>query len=529
MIVQVLKDMKPRNFKVLCGIFLLAVFIVMYLLNRFTPMSCDDWHYVFIFGTLEPIDSLSDIVVSQLHHYQRFNGRLVVHTLVQLFDGMLGKSVFNVFNTLVFLLFLWAVSRLVTDDKHDRYKVMSLTFALVFLVLAGFKDVFLWLSGSFNYLWAGTALLFFHHALERETMPRWSYFPLALFGLVCGWSNEAFVIGLSVAYFVYYIILHRERFTAHRRWMLVAFFIGVALLVFAPGSLNKANATGTPPSLLVSLYYMRHIRLLPLLLVVVMVMVLTRHLRLREWFKREQVLLIAILVESAFLMMIGIDAVHSRFGIELFALVLLLRLVNWKRVGIVAVSVMNVAVLAVAASVIPVAQRSYQVCQQELEQARTSELVQTRSVVPNSWLHRYVVDYSYLKITDEKIYGYDPFLTRYFDHGVLFLPEAFVKDVSSNPSKYVGQWRSWGSLPFYAMRLNDAETIPNAAVLTYEPPTQFDRLPGVLSRLCNRIAGLKNEVREDKLMDVELEGVDYMLVPRRYPDQDGRLLSIRLE
>lgn len=520
--------MKPRNLKLLCGAFLLAVFVVMYLLNRFSPMSCDDWHYVFLFGTLEPIDSLGDIVVSQWHHYLRFNGRLVVHTIVQLFDGLLGKEVFNVFNALVFLLFLWGIARLVTNDKRNRYKVMSVAFALVFFVLAGFKDVFLWLSGSVNYLWAGTALLFFHHALERETVPRWSLVPLVLFSLACGWSNEAFVVGLAAAYFIYYVILHRDRLTGHRRWMLAAFFIGVALLVFAPGSLNKATTTGTPPSLLVSLYYMRHIRLLPLLLVVVMMLALTRHLRWREWFKREQVLLIAILVESAFLMMIGLDAVHSRFGIELFALVLLLRLVNWDRIGNVAVSILNVAVLTFAAWVIPITHRCYQVSEEELAVARTSEIVPTRSVVPCGWLHRYVLDYSYFMINDEKIFGHDPFLTRYFGHNFLFLPEDFLNDVSLNPSKYERKWRSWGSLPFYAMRVSGTVS-PQVAVLTYEPSTKYDRLPCVLSRICKRVEGLKTEVREDNLLTLELNGVNYVLVPRRYAEQDSRLLSIRLE
>ena len=257
-------------------------------------------------------------------------------------------------------------------------------------------------------------------------------------------------------------------------------------------------------------------------------MALTRHLKLREWFKREQVLLIALAVEIVFLMMIGMDAEHSRFGVEMFALVLLLRLIDWNRIGNVAVSVLNVVVLAFAAWVIPLANRCNQVCQQELNVARTSEIVPTRSIVPYSWLHRYIVDYSYLKINDEKIYGHDPFLTRYFGHNFLFMPEDFLNDVARNPSKYVGQWRSWGTLPFYAMRVKGIAE-PHVAVLTYEAPTRYDRLPGILSNICNRIAGLKTEVREDNLMTVPLEGGEYVLVPRRYPDQDKRLLSIKLE
>lgn len=519
--------MKSTSIKYICGAFLLAVFVVMYLLNRFSPMSADDWHYVFIFGTQEPIDSLRDIAVSQFSHYQHFNGRLWIHSLVQFFDGILGKSVFNPFNALVFVLFLLVIARVVTADKGNHYKVMSVAFALLFFAMPGFEDVFLWLSGSFNYLWAGTALLLFHYLLERETMPRWAYIPLALFGLLCGWSNEAFVIGLAAAYFLYYVVFHRERFRAHRRWMLPAFFVGVALLVFAPASFYRASITGTPSSLSVSLYYMRHIRLIPILVVALLLLVLTRRLKFVDWLKREQVLVMALVVEMAFLMMIGIDATHSRFGIELFALVLLLRLMNWNRLGNGLVTVLNIAVLAVAAYVIPIAKQCYEASQQELAQARDSELVLTRNMVPHRWLHRYILDYSLLKANSEKMYGYDPFLTRYFGHGVFFLPEAFVNDQKVNPANYEGQWRSWGTLPFYAKRVHDNKQKPQTAVLTYDDLRQDGQWLGIL----NKIRRLKTQVTErgDGLLMVSLDGGDYVLVPRRYPEQDDRLRSIKLD
>ena len=73
--------------KVLCAALLLAVTVVMWFLNHFTPLFLDDWHYAFIFGTLEPIRSVGDILVSQWHHYLSFNGRFVAHFFVQFFDG----------------------------------------------------------------------------------------------------------------------------------------------------------------------------------------------------------------------------------------------------------------------------------------------------------------------------------------------------------------------------------------------------------------------------------------------------------
>ena len=429
----------------------------------------------------------------------------------------------------MFALCLLAIARLTTSDKRQYYMVMSVALALLFLVMPGFKDVFLWLSGSINYLWAGAALLFFHYALTRETVPRWALLPLVLFGLLCGWSNEAFVIGLAPAYFFHYFIFHRKRLTRHRSWMLVSFFIGVALLVFSPAALHRAQLTGRPSSVLVCLFYMRHIRLTLILAVIVLLMALIRWRRFIAWVRREQVLLMAIVIETIFLMMIGIDAVHSRYGIELFSLVVLLKLVPWHRIGNIAVSVFNVALLVFAASVLPMAHRCYEKCRQELELASKSELVVTRYLYTDSWLQRYFLDYSCQKFKDEKVYGYDTFLNRYFGHEVLFLPDEFVNDLAENHAAYTERWRTTGAMPFYAKCINDTVTDYNEALLIYSPSHRFERLPSSLARLCDRLAGYKLEVRENKLLEVKVDGECYMLVPRRYPEQDNRLLSIRLE
>lgn len=80
--------------------------IIFYILNHFTPLYSDDWHYNFIYGTFENINSLSDIIKSQYIHYFKVNGRFIPHFIVQLFDGILGKELFNIFNTIAFIFFL---------------------------------------------------------------------------------------------------------------------------------------------------------------------------------------------------------------------------------------------------------------------------------------------------------------------------------------------------------------------------------------------------------------------------------------
>lgn len=76
--------------------FFIIVLFFIYALNSFTPLYSDDWHYNFIYGTLNDIDSLGDIIKSQYVHYFEVNGRFVPHFFVQLFDGLLGKGLFDI-------------------------------------------------------------------------------------------------------------------------------------------------------------------------------------------------------------------------------------------------------------------------------------------------------------------------------------------------------------------------------------------------------------------------------------------------
>ena len=269
--------------KVLCAALLLAVTVVMWFLNHFTPLFLDDWHYAFIFGTLEPIRSVGDILVSQWHHYLSFNGRFVAHFFVQFFDGILGKGLFNVFNAVFFAVFLYALAIATSRDKKQYYSIMSVAFILVFLVMTGFKYVFLWLSGSCNYLWMAILLLFFIHLIEKEEIAKRYHVPLILFGFVCGWTNEAMIVGLGAAYFIYYVF-HREQLTKHRLCMLAGFYLGALFIVFSPAAIHRALSTSAQYiSLLDRVINLQNLGIFFILVAVVLIKVVFRKMKLGEW------------------------------------------------------------------------------------------------------------------------------------------------------------------------------------------------------------------------------------------------------
>ena len=74
-------------------------------LNAHTPLQMDDYDYSISWATGKPVSGLADVIASQAVHYRLWGGRSVVHALAQMFLYM-GKDVFNIANTVMYLLLL---------------------------------------------------------------------------------------------------------------------------------------------------------------------------------------------------------------------------------------------------------------------------------------------------------------------------------------------------------------------------------------------------------------------------------------
>ena len=143
-------------------ILLLIIGVWFFYLNLNTPFMHDDLAYHFYYDensaierpTSEPITSFWQIFPSMWNHYNAVNGRYTSHFIIQLFCGLIGKSVFNVFNTLVFLLFIDLIVVL-SFGSRQLLPLSIVIFSIVFL-LPFPGQTMLWLTGSINYLWAAT-------------------------------------------------------------------------------------------------------------------------------------------------------------------------------------------------------------------------------------------------------------------------------------------------------------------------------------------------------------------------------------
>ncbi len=194
-----------------------SLFSFFLFLNVATPEYLDDFLYKYRFvnglaDTDYPIKTIKDILLSQIEHYMMFNGRSVVHFLVQLFTAILGKPLFNVFNAVAIVAFFYLLSR-ITVEKINSVHFLIVSMVSI-LLLPSFSDCFVWMTGSINYLWSGLAVLFYLYVLNqfKDKDISWKYFAIGVLALFSGWTHEGISFPLALSSLFYILFLIRKGF-----------------------------------------------------------------------------------------------------------------------------------------------------------------------------------------------------------------------------------------------------------------------------------------------------------------------------
>lgn len=496
--------------------------LIFLLLNILTPETGDDWAYKYIFqqspyASYTPIGNLADILESQYNHWYIQNGRFIPHFCLQTFSGVFGKGLFNIGNTIIFLAFLFLLLKLVspierklTDTQKTHFFILS--SSLIFLFFPDFKRCFLWMSGSFNYLWSGFFCLIFVSCMNSFTSKRKNsldYVGLFILGLVCGWTHECIVLGLGVGYFVYYIFFLRHELTPNKLWLLIGFYLGVIFLVFAPGTINRGvSAIGTNVSVFsdyfTTLQSMVNLRLLPLLIIFLIILVCSKKLLLREFLYENIVWVVAILVSFVFIVLVKNTSARSRFGIELFSLILILKLTIRYPIKKYITWSFGCICFLLSALVIHICRNNYNNYQEELLQLQNphTQYIITKKANFNRHLLRFVV--STPGGMSDVSYNSDFWANKAIAHAfkrknAIFLPIEFVQDFVRNTNKY-RQWHTLDELDFYAKRVDES--------------VKFDELRMVIKRDKLKVEQYKKDQGCYPFSFVKIGNQDVMLVSK---------------
>ncbi len=222
---------------------MLAACAVFYWMNVLTPLKEDDMLHSMVIGDLTPINSLGDLLHGYRNKFLITNGR-TSDMVAELFCGLLGKPLFNVFNTLMFGLLAHLVSLLATGRRS--LLAQGMLYACIGTCFPVPGETMLWLAGSCNYLWSITgALLVVYYLLHHRPgrLPWWKSLLVMLGAMLAGAGNEAISFGLFGGLCLYYAC-NRRLIDRTVVTVLAGYLLGVLLIMSSPAAWMRASSGG---------------------------------------------------------------------------------------------------------------------------------------------------------------------------------------------------------------------------------------------------------------------------------------------
>lgn len=244
-----------KNKKILLIISLLIIFGLIYLLNSKTLYVSDDYIYHYVFDSRVPttqtkrVESFFELFHSMASHYKIWGGRVVAHFILQ-FVFMFSENTFNVFNSLMFVIFGLLIYRHIDSKKNINILLLLFIYAMIFVFIPQPGSTLFWKSGSANYLWSSNLMLvltlIYKKHYEDSNKIKDNYqntILLFIYGMIAGCLNEnsgCALIVLEILFTIYYKF--KDNYIP--KWCIssiVGTITGYIILLIAPGNFVRAD------------------------------------------------------------------------------------------------------------------------------------------------------------------------------------------------------------------------------------------------------------------------------------------------
>ena len=234
-----MKKNQPSLRMVWCGI-VLFVFIIMLILNHFTPYLADDFTFSYSFADRDTLSSPFILFRSLYYHYMEWSGRIVVKFFAQLFT-IFPKWIFDLCNAAMFCLLGVVLCRLGNFSRKSAPLPLAFAFLSLWLVSPAFGQTNLWMCGSCNNLWSTVGCLAFllpWRSFFGGPVRRYPAVLLFVGGIFTGWLYENTSAGMLAAMALCLVWQFWQKRTLPA-WAVSAFIgscLGYLLLILAPGN-----------------------------------------------------------------------------------------------------------------------------------------------------------------------------------------------------------------------------------------------------------------------------------------------------
>lgn len=321
------------------AIFFIIIGVAFYLLDRFNLFYLDDYLYAYKFGTYDPIRTLKDIFESQCDHYMQFNGRFLVHCVVQLFCGILGIEWFRLFNTFAFCAFCGLTVRFIYNTWRKSIAYYVFVSLAIWLFIPRISFTILGnISCTINYLWVGVASVAFILLLQKVAESKFSVFAnigLGFVGVLIGSLQESFSIPISGALFLYYCF-NFKKFRGAIVWLVSGYWLGSLILALAPSNFIRLGQQTTYvglKSLIFDIIYrtitiLSDYKLFFIIGAVIIIGLLFNSKKYFELILRDKLYYLMLLIAILFPILVAYTNSHQLFFAGWLVIVLMLRMVK---------------------------------------------------------------------------------------------------------------------------------------------------------------------------------------------------------
>lgn len=239
-----------RKIYTICGT--LLIFSIIGLLYWYSaPTMSDDLMYHFVWQEdwqqpLKHIESLKDVITSQITHYFHTNGRSINHTLAQIVINFVPPKISAIINTFMFLLLIVLISIYTTSNKDNIFITGVLSFGLLFIFIKDFGSGFIWLLGTIVYMWVlvfNTFFLIMLRWIDNKKIS-WKLLPLVIISFFIGWSHEAISLPLSIGFVAYMVLNIKGILQRTNTYCMLAYIAGMMMIVCSPALWSRTNIEG---------------------------------------------------------------------------------------------------------------------------------------------------------------------------------------------------------------------------------------------------------------------------------------------